>query len=192
MAKEDEGNTKNWKYDGAEEQWDVFDRRMMRYMRKKYDSFGEKMWMGEIEVVNDEMDPYDYLDYCNDVMRAIEVLDPSEARRLRKDRDTFEDPGWQYDWMKRQLRLMSDFVESHAEGQAEIEMINYDGDLRFIRAHLYKQFGAGSGGNIHEKELDFDRGMPEKGKVAFPDGCDMGEVTSAGIKKIILHENGRV
>jgi hypothetical protein len=156
MSKEDEKDTKNWKYDGCKEQWDVFDRRMMRYMRKKYNSFGERMWMREIEIVNDEMDPYDFLDYCDDVVKAIEVLDPSEARRLRRDRDTFENPGWQYDWMKRQLRLMSDFVESHAEGQAEIEMINYDGDLRFIRTHLYKQFGAGSGGNIHEKELDFD------------------------------------
>jgi hypothetical protein len=69
---------------------------------------------------------------------------------------------------------MRDYVEAHAEGQAEIEMLNYEGDLRDIRKHLYKQFGSGSGGNIHEKELDFDRGMPEKGKAAFPAGCDMG------------------
>lgn len=115
---------------------------MLRYMRKKYDDFGERMWLGEIDVVDDDMDPHDFLD--------------------------FEDPGWQYDWMKRQLRLMADFVESHAEGQAEIEMINYDGDLRDIRKHLYKQFGSGSGSNIHEKELEYDRGMAEKGKVAFP------------------------
>jgi hypothetical protein len=40
---------------------------------------------------------YDYLDYCDEVMKAIEVLDSSEARKLRKDLDTFEDPGWQYD-----------------------------------------------------------------------------------------------
>jgi hypothetical protein len=46
---------------------------------------------------------------------------------------------------------MSDYVESHAEGQAEIEMVNYDGDLRDLRKHLYKQFGSGSGGNIHQK-----------------------------------------
>ncbi len=93
MSKEDEKDTKNWKYDDCEEQWDIFDRRMMRYMRKKYDSFGERMWMGEIEIVNDEMDPYDFLDYCEEVMKAIEVLDPSETRRLRKDRNTFEDSG---------------------------------------------------------------------------------------------------
>ncbi len=63
--------------------------------------------------------------------------------------------------MMRQLRLMSDYVESHSEGRAEIELVNYDGDLRDLRKHLYKQFGSGSGGNIHEKELDFDKGMPE-------------------------------
>ena len=89
-----------------------------------------------------DMDPYDYLEYLEDVMKAMEVLDPSEARRLKKERDTFDDPEWQYDWMKRQLRLMADFIESHAGGQAEIEMIDYHGDLREIRKHLYKQFGS--------------------------------------------------
>ena len=174
MSKEEESD-KNWKYSGEEAEWDVFDRRMLRYMRKKYDEFGERMWLGQVEVVSDRMDPYDFVDNCDDVMKAIEISDPGEARRLRKDRNRFERPDWQYGWMKRQLRLMQDFVEAHSDGQAEIEMVNYDGDLRDIRKHLYKQFGSGSGGNIHEKELDFDRGMPEKGKVAFPKGCDMSE-----------------
>jgi hypothetical protein len=173
MSKEDESE-KRWKYNGNEDEWDIFDRRMLRYMRKKYDVFGERLWWGEIPMVSDEMDPYDFLDHCDDVMKAIETYDPSEARKLRKDRETFEDPEWQYNWMMRQLRLMSDYIESHAEGQAEIEMMNYDGDLRELRKHLYKQFGSGSGSNIHEKELDFDKGMPEKGKAAFPAGCDMG------------------
>jgi hypothetical protein len=173
MSKEEE--SKNWKYSGKEEEWDTFDRRMMRYIRKKYDIFGERLWLGSVQMVTNDMDPYDFYDHCDDVMRAIEIYDSGEAIKLRRDRDTFENPNWRYDWMTRQLRLMSDYVESHAEGQAEIEMINYSGDLRDIRKHLYKQFGAGSGGNIHEKELDFDRGMPEKGKNAFPAGCDMGE-----------------
>jgi hypothetical protein len=70
---------------------------------------------------------------------------------------------------------MMDYLEAHSKGQAEIEIINYDEDHGAIRKHLYKQFGAGAGGNIHEKEIDFDRSMPEKGKPAFPDGCNMGE-----------------
>jgi hypothetical protein len=78
MSKEEESE-KRWKYKGNEDEWDTFDRRMIRYMGKKYDRLGEKMWFGEIELVNNDMDPYDYMDYCDDVMKAIEVVDPSEA-----------------------------------------------------------------------------------------------------------------
>ncbi len=123
MSKTENESEKNQKYNGNEDEWDIFDRRMMRYMRRKYDIFGERLWMGDVPVVHDEMDPYDFLDHCDDVMKAIETYDSSEARKLRRDRDTFEDPGWQYDWMMRQLRLMSDYVESHAWGQAETELV---------------------------------------------------------------------
>ena len=36
MSKEEESE-KRWKYNGNEDEWDIFDRRMIRYMRKKYD-----------------------------------------------------------------------------------------------------------------------------------------------------------
>ena len=65
-------------------------------------------------------------------------------------------------------------------------MINYDGDLREIRKHLYKQFGSGSGSNIHEKELEFDRGMPEKGKAAFP----LVKVKATRVKEIVFQQDG--
>jgi hypothetical protein len=87
----------------------------------------------------------------------------------------FDDLGWQWAWMGRQVRLMVDYIEAHSSGRAEIEVINYRGNLLDIKKHLYKQFDAGSGGNIHEKELDYDRGMPDKGKPAFPAGCEMSE-----------------
>jgi hypothetical protein len=175
MSKTENENEKNWKYSGDEHEWDSFDRRMIRYMRKKYDSLGEKLWLGTIDVVSDDMDPHDFMEHCDEVLKAIGVMDASEARRIKKDRDEFDDPEWQYNWMKQQLSLMVDYIESHSKGQAEIEIINYEGAHIDIRKHLYKQFGAGSGGNIHERELDFDRGMPDKGKVAFPKGCDMSE-----------------
>ncbi len=79
--------------------------------------------MGEVPLINDKMDPYDFLDHCNDVMKAIETYDSSEARKLRRDRDIFEDPEWQYDWMMRQLRLMTDYVESHSEGQQKLNWL---------------------------------------------------------------------
>jgi hypothetical protein len=152
MSKEEESD-KKWKYNGDESEF----------------------WLGTVELVSDDMDPHDFMDHCEDVLKAIYILDPSEARRIRRDRTEFDDPGWQWEWMGRQLRLMVDHIEAHSSGQAEIEIINYTGELINIRKHLYKQFGAGSGGNIHEKELDYDRGMPDKGKLAFPAGCDMSE-----------------
>jgi hypothetical protein len=86
MSKEEESD-KKWKYSGNEDEWDVFDRRMMRYMRRKYDIFGERLWLvGNVPIVSDDMDPYDFLDHCDDVMRAIETYDSSEARKLRRDR----------------------------------------------------------------------------------------------------------
>ncbi len=78
MSKEEESE-KRWKYNGKEYEWEVFDRRMQRYMRRKYDRLGERMRLGQVEVVSDDMDPYDYLEYCDNVMKSIEVLDSSEA-----------------------------------------------------------------------------------------------------------------
>ena len=44
MSKEDESE-KNWKYSGDESEWDSFDRRMIRYMRKRYDVFEVTLWI---------------------------------------------------------------------------------------------------------------------------------------------------
>ena len=174
MSKQEKEEFVEWKYEGNEDEWDSFDRRMIRHMRKKLDVLGTKLWLGEIGSVF-SMSQYEYDTHCRDVMRAIYCMDPSEARKLKNDMNDFEDPDWQHDWLQRQYTLMMDYVESHCKGQAEIEMINYSGELRNIRKHLYKHFGSGSGGNIHEQELDYDRGMPGKNKVAFPPGCDMGD-----------------
>ena len=44
MSKEEEYSEKNWKYDGDESEWENFDRRMLRHMRKELDTIGEKMF----------------------------------------------------------------------------------------------------------------------------------------------------
>jgi hypothetical protein len=174
MSKEKE-ETSDWKFNGIEGEWEGFDRKMVRYMRKKLDAIGVKLWLGEVCSVF-EMDQAGYDSHCGEVMRAIYCNDPSEARKLKNDvNGEFEDPDWQDEWVERQYTLMRDYVESHCKGRAELELINYNGDLRDLRKHLYKQFGSGSGGNIHEQELEYDRGLPEKGRAAFPVGCDMGE-----------------
>jgi hypothetical protein len=68
---------------------------------------------------------------------------------------------------------MLGFIEDHAKGQVELEIINFSGDKMEIRRHLYKQFGAGTGSEIHTKERHFEKGMPEPGQLAFPKGVDM-------------------
>ena len=53
MTKDDKDSSVGWTYSGKEEEWDAFDRRMTRYMHNKLDSFGEKMWLGQIGNVED-------------------------------------------------------------------------------------------------------------------------------------------
>jgi hypothetical protein len=68
---------------------------------------------------------------------------------------------------------MVDHIEDHAQGQAEVEVLNYSGDKKLIRLHLYKQFGAGSGGDIHSQELEYEKGMPNGNGTSFKPGMDI-------------------
>jgi hypothetical protein len=47
MSKE-EKELNDWKFLGIEGEWEGFDRRMVRYMCKKLDAIGVKIWLGEI------------------------------------------------------------------------------------------------------------------------------------------------
>ena len=71
--------------------------------------------------------------------------------------------------------LIKDHIEEHAAGSAEMEVVNYDGNVESTRSHLYKPLGSGAGGDIHAKETEYDAGMPVKGQPAFPKGVDMPE-----------------
>ena len=164
----------NWKYSGKEEEWETFDRRITRYCEKKYDLLGKRFWNGTLPSIVG-LDPYDYYEYCCDVWRTIEMKDATQAKTLWLNTSGFFERAWQLNWVDRQYRLLVIYIEEHCEGAAEIEMINFDGDKSQIRKHLYKLFGAGTGGDIHTIELEFDKGMPEKGKPAFYKGIDMIE-----------------
>jgi hypothetical protein len=59
-------SNKNWSYDGNEDEWNAFDRRMQRYMRKKLGVFGENLWLGAIPDFAG-LGPYEYDQYCNSV-----------------------------------------------------------------------------------------------------------------------------
>ena len=168
-----EEDESNWSYDGKEEDWDQFDRKMTRHMLKKYDVFGERLWLGEIPKFEQLATVQEYEAYCVDVWKAIDMKDTREARKLWLPDSGFWIPGWQRIWIDRQLKLMLGFIEDHAKGQVELEIINFSGDKMDIRRHLYKQFGAGTGSEIHTKERHYEKGMPEPGQVAFPKGVDM-------------------
>ena len=170
----DEKDSKSWSYDGSEDGWDTFDRKMIRYMSRKYDTIGEKIWLGTTQDIA-MMEGQEYIDYCTEVWHAVNANDSTLAWKLWTQDVGFREKPWQNNWIRRQLKLMRDYVEDHSTGQMELEMINYTGPDWGLRKHLFKQFGSGSGGDIHEKELEYDRGMVPMGQPAFPRGCDMVE-----------------
>jgi hypothetical protein len=70
---------------------------------------------------------------------------------------------------------MLGYIEDHAKGQIMLEIRNFNGNKLDIRRHLYKQFGAGTGGEIHHKERHYEKGMPKPGQLAFPKVVDMSK-----------------
>ena len=161
-----------WTYSGDEVDWDGFDRRMTRYMRKKLDTFGERLWMGEITGV-ESMSKNKLATHVLKVYQALRITEPKEAKALLEKKSDFFKKDWHIQWLARQANLMVDHIEDHALGQAEVEVVNYSGDKKQIRLHLYKQFGAGSGGDIHSQELDYEKGMPDANGIAFKPGADI-------------------
>jgi hypothetical protein len=74
-------SNKNWSYDGNEDEWNTFDRRMQRYMRKKLGVLGENLWLGTVpDFVT--LSPIEYDAYCNAVWMAIDCADSAQARKL--------------------------------------------------------------------------------------------------------------
>jgi hypothetical protein len=111
-----------WSLSGNEDEWDGFDRRITRWMRKKYDSIGEKIWNGDvpdIEYLSDD----DLLTHCTEVLDCIKVNNITLGKTLKKEKE-FWTREWQMIWMARQATLMIDYIEEHARGQAENEVVN--------------------------------------------------------------------
>jgi hypothetical protein len=111
---------------------------MMRFMRKKLDSFGEKLWNGEIADCA-TLDKKKFGDYVLEVYQALRIVQPREAKELIKKDSSFFKKSWHKQWLARQANLMVDHIEDHAQGQAEVEVVNYSGDKKMIRMNLYKR-----------------------------------------------------
>jgi hypothetical protein len=129
-------------------------------MRYKLDAFGEKLWLGNVDDVEPMTIPA-LKQHVLEVYNALSITKPKEAKQLTMKGSDFFKKSWQVTWLGRQASLMVDHIEDHAKGQAMVEVVNYGGDKKKIRQHLYDQFGAGSGGDIHTKELEYEKGLPD-------------------------------
>ena len=174
MSKEtkDESSGVNWTYGGGEDEWDAFDRRMVRYMRGKLDTFGERLWKGEVDDITKLAKP-EFANYVMMIYESLRIAQPKLAKELKRKGSDFYLKSWHTQWLRRQCDLMLDHIEDHAKGQAVMEIVNYNGDKKQVRLHLYKQFGAGSGGDIHSQEIDYEKGMPDKQGLTFKVGMDI-------------------
>ena len=90
MKKEkgDDDSSVRWTYGGKEEEWNSFDRRMMRFMRKKLDSLGEKLWMGEVADCA-TLNKKEFGEYVLEVYQALRITQPREAKDLIKNKSDF-------------------------------------------------------------------------------------------------------
>ena len=84
--KEEKEDSVKWSFRGDEDEWDGFDRRINRWMRKKYDSVGEKIWNGEIADI-ESMSGEDLQDYCNEVLDCIKINQITLAKTLKKEKE---------------------------------------------------------------------------------------------------------
>jgi hypothetical protein len=129
MNKEDKDSSVDWTYNGKEEEWDAFDRRMTRYMRRKLDAFGEKLWLGDVGDVQ-AMTTTALKQHVFEVYNALSITKPKEAKQLTEKGSDFFKRSWQITWLGRQTSLMVDHIEDHAKGQAMVEVVNYGGDKK--------------------------------------------------------------
>jgi hypothetical protein len=104
-------------------------------MRQQLDTFGEQLWLGEIQRV-EKFDKPKLKDHIAAVYNALQVTKPKYAKELLVKGSNFFKKSWHITWLSRQANLMVDHIEDHADGQAEVEVVNYSGDKKTIRQHL--------------------------------------------------------
>ncbi len=88
-----EDSSVGWTYRGVEEDWDGFDRRMVRFMHKKFDSFGERLWMAEVPEL-DTLTKAKFTEYVLGVYQAIRITQLREAKELVKKKSEFFTKSW--------------------------------------------------------------------------------------------------
>ena len=93
-AKEDKDEGPKWTYGGEEIEWDSFDRRILRYLGKKFDLFGENLWLGNIPDLA-LMSQQDFEIYCLKVWNTLNIHSPTSAWGLWAANSGFWEKEWQ-------------------------------------------------------------------------------------------------
>ena len=81
-SEKDSSEKDKWSYQGDEDEWETFDRRIKRYCEKKYDLLGEALWYGTLPVVA-SLDPYDFYQYACGGWQGRAVI-PSDQSRVAR------------------------------------------------------------------------------------------------------------
>jgi hypothetical protein len=155
MSKEikDESSGVNWTYGGGEEEWDAFDRWMIRYMRGKLDVFGERLWKGDIEDITKMAAP-EFANYVLVIYESLRIAQPKLAKELKKKGSEFYLKSWHIQWLRRQCDLMLD----HIEDQAIMEIVNYNGDKNRYDCTSISNLGQVAAGTYTRKRSTMKRG----------------------------------
>ena len=75
--KQENDEKSDWKYDGNEAEWDSFDRRMLRWCRKRYGpEIGGFMWRGSMQDIG-ELHGDEWNHYCEQIWNAIDETNPT-------------------------------------------------------------------------------------------------------------------
>jgi len=153
-----------------------FDKHMARYMRMKYGrKIGEGLWMDNLPIIEGagRITNPDFKIHCSDILDSIAVSNASRVKSLTPDTTPFWKREWQTQWRQDQWERMYDVVSMRCKGQALLSLEELGvANARTTRKHLKKEFG-GASEDVKFREMNFENGMPEKGKKPFYRGIDI-------------------
>ena len=153
-----------------------FDKHMARYMRMKYGrNIGEGLWCDNFPILEGQgrLTNPEFKLHCADILDSIAISNASRVKLLQPDDGPFWKREWQTKWRQDQWERMYDVVSMRCKGQALISLEECGlANARTTRKHLKKQFG-GASEDVKFREMQFENGMPEKGKKPFYKGIDI-------------------
>lgn len=151
-------------------EWFKFSRNVRRQARALYGDIGAAIWANNAPRIDAET--VDTV--AQDVYWEIERKNGRKAADNYWDWDYFWTVDYQRKWRNDALGKIVDYVESVSDGKALKFMAELEDDEKpQLQALMQRKFGGGTSSEVSVLEKEFDAGLPQKGEVAFPKGCDM-------------------